>query len=88
MNSKLRAIYRVLCSMSGSAKEFYTGLVLENVWKALKDLRIVNESNSLCRLNREFSNGYQNEFDLAMPSESVISILETDMELFDQYHYS
>lgn len=41
-NSHLRSIYKLLCMSSTQVKEFYTGLMLENYWKVIKDLKILN----------------------------------------------
>ena len=85
-NSHLRQWYKH-CSLTTTnnnnpnSKDFYTGVTVENLFKLIKDLKIIDEFVTIPKINREFFyQGWKSNFDITLPNQKKLSIVKEYLE--------
>lgn len=86
-NSQLRNLYRFFSVSTPQYKEFYSGMVLENYWKALKECRLLSDEVSTVAIDRQFSKGARSSFNLDLPQQSIINCIKEDSLELDKIGY-
>lgn len=51
-------------------------MTIENLWKLIKDLKIINEFVTVPKLNREFAKGWKSFYDVVLPNEKKLGLVK------------
>lgn len=58
-------------------KDFYTGVTVQNLFKLIKDLKVMDDFISIPKINRQFSYlGWKSNYDIVLPNEKKLNLVK------------